>query len=712
MSQRRSYKGKRANGASVNSSSLSPQLQSLSEMFPDWGTDDLSTLLTEHQNDVEIVIDLIVNNKVAKWEPIKRDSRPKKRDDTNDHASSLIHTSTSQHHEPISRANKYSKEKVKPDKKREKKVSQIHKKETSSSSSQATNSKQAAQRVNPSLMKAERANTDTKKVSNSWAAALSQDTKPHVKPSSSSEPKVTDEEKVKEDGVGEGEESAAFHDQPEARIQQTSIENLDKEDSRSQSDVQQTSWASAIKPKAKTAKHAPSETFSHDQRIEAPDIEDDVLARTETKTSIEQSIPDVSNVPQSIQTAQLPASIVKESEVVLPQEVSNIGVTFGSLSLSGGDFSVEGGERQQRTTKPPSSAPAISNQTADSTYHHPGADLNTYNQSQETTDSQPVQRTQQAQQPREPQQEQQEQQQQQTKPVQPPQEAYLARQGAPQVPEYYNQFQQIQQLYPQLAGAGTLPGQYGYPGYDYTGAFGQAGLGSMSPAYYHNSIGNTSQVKNGSQSGSTNADIGLSPLVQGSNVAQQHLQSSQLSHQAPGSAPFGFPNYYYNYFNNPYYGNGAGVTNAAGGFGMQQQVSDTSSGGHHSGGGEGESSQSQDPQAVQSMNQYYGQYYGTPNQYGSRGGMPLYPSSQPHPLGVAQVGEGDKQHNQHSHTQHPPQQPQSQQGQPRPQGAQSQVGPGPNTLPGFPQQMPQYANYQQYHQYGNFQDNNQYRQWY
>lgn len=678
-------------------------------MFPDWGTDDLSTLLTEHKNDVEIVIDLIVNNKVAKWEPIKKESRPKKRDDINDHASSLNHTPTSQHHEPNSRANKYQKEKVKPDKKREKKVSQINKRETlSSSSSQATNSKQAAQRLAPSPLKAERTNVDTKKVSNSWAAALSQDTKTQVKPSSSSEPKEIDEEREEVDGDGEVEENAASHDRPEVATEQSAIENLEKENSKTQSDVQQTSWASAIKPKAKAGKTAHSENLSHDQISEVPGTDDDVLAHTDAKTSIEQSIPDVSNVPQSIQTAQLPPSIVKESEVVLPQEVSNIGVTFGSLSLSGGDIPAEGVERQQRTTKPPSSAPAVSNQTADSTYHHPGADLNNFNQSQDTPDSQPVHHTQQAQQPREPQQDPQ----QQTRPVQPPQEAYQARQGAPQVPEYYSQYQQIQQLFPQLAGAGTLPGQYGYPGYDYTGAFGQAGLGSMSPAYYHNSIGNTSQVKNGSQSGSANADIGLSPLVQGSNVAQQHLQSSQLSQQAPGSAPFGFPNYYYNYFNNPYYGNGAGVSNAAGGFGMQQQVSDTSSGGHHSSGGEGESSQSQDPQAVQSMNQFYGQYYGTPTQYGSRGGMPVYPSSQPYPQGVAQMGEGDKQHHQHSHTQHPPQQPQSQQGQPRPQGTQSQVGPGPNTLPGFPQQMPQFANYQQYHQYGNFQDNNQYRQWY
>ena len=50
-------------------------------MFPAWEADELAALLSEHHDDVEIVIDLIVNNKVSKWEPIKKEPKPKKREE-------------------------------------------------------------------------------------------------------------------------------------------------------------------------------------------------------------------------------------------------------------------------------------------------------------------------------------------------------------------------------------------------------------------------------------------------------------------------------------------------------------------------------------------------------------------------------------------------------------------------------------------------------
>lgn len=694
MSQRRSYKGKRVNGAS-NNTSLSTQLQSLSEMFPDWETEDLSTLLSEHKNDVEIVIDLIVNNKVAKWEPIKKEVKPRKKDDHHDHVPSA---NNPQHHEPISRPSKHQKEKPKTDKKREKKGAQLLKKETHLAQAAHTGTSNLGGQKTP-VSKTESAKTDGRKGSSSWAAALGKDSRPKTKSGVTQLTKGPDEEK----------EEVATQD-PVQEVARHSEED----DTNKQVSDQQTSWASAIKPKSKTPKVESTEPPLHDQVNDLPIEDNEANSQLVTNEVVEQGAPVTT---YDSQATQISPSAVKESEVVLPQEVSNVGVSFGSLSLNENNTAIEEVERQ-RATKPPSSAPAISHQpTSEGTFQTSGGDIDKFNtsQTQEPQSAQQLQRSN----------DEQHNQQLQLKTAQPPQDGYLMRQeyhkGAPQVPEYYAQYQQIQQLFPQLAGAANLPGQFGYPGYDYTGAFGQAGLGSVSPAYYHNSIGNASQMKTGPHSGNANAEVSLSPLVPATNIAQQHLHSSQQTQQVPGSAPFGFPNYYYNYFNTPYYGNGAGISNAAGGFGMQQQVSDASSAGHHSSGAEGDAPQHQDAHAAQAANQNYGQYYGTPTQYGSRAGIPLYPSSQPFPQSVVQVGEGDQQH--HPHAQQPQQQPQQQQqqqqqqsqtqhAQNRQQGSQSQGGPVPNAVPTFPQQMPQYANFQQYHQYGNFQDNNQYRGWY
>lgn len=87
---RKSYKNqlKRFNNSHSNSSSTSVELTNLVEMFPDWEADELQGLLSENDNSLEIVIDLIVNNKVSKWEPIKKEKHKKKEKETEDHNSS------------------------------------------------------------------------------------------------------------------------------------------------------------------------------------------------------------------------------------------------------------------------------------------------------------------------------------------------------------------------------------------------------------------------------------------------------------------------------------------------------------------------------------------------------------------------------------------------------------------------------------------------
>ncbi|KAM9931574.1 hypothetical protein OXX80_008778, partial [Metschnikowia pulcherrima] len=101
MSQRRNNKNnKKGSTAAEASPAKDTQLQMLAEMFPDWEAEDLASLLAEHRNDVEVVIDLIVNNKVQKWEPIKKESRSKRRDDAakpSDHAHSAAPHNTAAH---------------------------------------------------------------------------------------------------------------------------------------------------------------------------------------------------------------------------------------------------------------------------------------------------------------------------------------------------------------------------------------------------------------------------------------------------------------------------------------------------------------------------------------------------------------------------------------------------------------------------------------
>ncbi len=82
MSQRRNRNQLKC---SSNGTSTTPdELGNLVEMFPDWESDDLASLLSEHNNLVEVVIDLIVNNKVSKWEPSRKEVKNKKKDKEED----------------------------------------------------------------------------------------------------------------------------------------------------------------------------------------------------------------------------------------------------------------------------------------------------------------------------------------------------------------------------------------------------------------------------------------------------------------------------------------------------------------------------------------------------------------------------------------------------------------------------------------------------
>lgn len=734
MSQRRSQKGhlKRASGPSTNTVSTSSQLQTLTEMFPNWEADDLATILLEHNDDVEIAIDLIVNKKVSKWEPIKREAKPKKKEEFQEQVTASSTASTLENKNV-----KNHKDRQRVERRREKKGSHITKKESLSSNSpqgRTTTQGSSNSSSKPEILKSESHNAN----SSSWAAALGKESKPSAKNTSGQTSKTSNRKTPK----GEEGQHAIKTSKPESG---SIALNEDVNGSTQEVMTGLTSWASVIKPKALPR---PVEVKHDRVEVAAKDVpeEQHLLATNahENETSHDQ----LHELYSEVQPVRQDSTVV-ESEVVLPQEVTNIGVSFGSLSIGAKEDREP--EVSRTTAKPSASAPATSQRSAgDEKFSSlPGkpTELNMVDSNNLAQQAQAQnQGTQLAHHQQHQIQEQQVDDPRQLNAVQNAQLSFQvltdAKEGPQAAPEYYSQFQQIQQLYPQLAAAaaaGSIPGQFAYPGYDYAAGFGQAGLGSISPAYYHNSIGSSGQGKASSQGG--NADIGLSPLVQGSNIAHQNLQTFQQNQQVPGTGPFGYPNYYNYYYNAPFYGNGAA---GAGGFGMQQQASDNSSTGHHHNANEGETSiQGQDAQTTQASNQFYSQYYGNLNQFTNRGGYPFtgYPPAQPYPQGVSQIGEVNDKAHQHQQQQNQPQQQPSQHQQPqqqqqqqqqqqpqqqqqqqqqpqqqnqpqRSQTVQSHGGPVPNAIPGYPQQMPQYANYQQYQQYGNFQDNNQYRSWY
>ncbi|EDK41145.2 hypothetical protein PGUG_05243 [Meyerozyma guilliermondii ATCC 6260] len=180
MSQRRNNRNQ--SKRSSNGTSTTPdELGNLVEMFPDWESDDLASLLSEHNNLVEVVIDLIVNNKVSKWEPSRKEVKNKKKDkeeDSNGQTTVVEH----QHRpkDPIP-------------KKTVRKRTQNPPSQTSSQPSSHTSTQQSQTPV-----KREASSTSASAPpGNSWAAALAKD-KPKPKTATKETKEVKEEPKEKE----------------------------------------------------------------------------------------------------------------------------------------------------------------------------------------------------------------------------------------------------------------------------------------------------------------------------------------------------------------------------------------------------------------------------------------------------------------------------------------------------------------------------------
>lgn len=722
MSQRRTHNSQpKKGGTGATGSAGQIQLQTLSEMFPDWEVDDLTSLLGEHHDDVEIVIDLIVNNKVSKWEPIKKEPRPKKKDEALQDTAN--HNNTMHHSEHGTNKVRSHKEKSRTDRRRERKPASSRKDHSASTTTSAT----------PASASVSTNAQPSQGPLNSWAAALGKEkakAKPSSKQNSSSSTSNTEFEKLSETRAAHqnGDDKSTIGSMPAHASERSSSSETSQavqaaqaatiaaalESSHLSDNKNFTSWASAIKPKAKPpakkVESFDSEAIEKGDEFEQTEVADPGFEASAGTISPQQDDPEPQTIPEQEAEVQpeerqnqvnVNPSSVKESEVVLPQQVNNIGVSFGSLSLEPKDtdkntanetesISNSGGDVSQATQKPQD----LSN------FSSGGQTAPSNDQSQQgVTQSKLGQ-----------------------------QEAYQApydrqKAGPTQGYDYYSQFQQAQQQFPQQA-AGAIPGQFGYPGFDYSAAYGQlgqAGLGSMSPAFYQTVINTNANPKTSAASGNNNAtEIAQSPLIAGSTI-NQHQGLQQQTQQIPSTAPFGYPNPYSYYYNTPFYGNGAGLGTTAGGFGMQHQLSENATGsGNVQGDTDSVNAQNVDAHGIAATNQFYAaQYYGTPSQFGTRAGYPFggYPASQPFPLTGSQSGEAGEtsQQQQQQQPQHQQQHPQSQQqslGPGQQLIPQAHAGPIPTAMPQYPQQMPQYGAYQQFPQYGGYQDNNQYRGWY
>ncbi|RKP31677.1 hypothetical protein METBISCDRAFT_22126 [Metschnikowia bicuspidata] len=702
MSQRKTSRKKSAASSAAAGSGApllaSEQVKTLREMFPDWEADELEALLGEHHNDLEIVIDLIVNHKVSKWEPIKKELKTRKRDDTVAH--DLSHAAAAAANSYINSQLELSRGKHlrkdfggRPDRpergeKRREKKSVASRKDAATASGGAAAAAAPASSTSTGVSSGSsnsNANTSASAPGGSWASALSKDAlKVKTKRASAETTTATDNEPTytKPSIEASYEQPAAAEPQQEAAASYPRAYAAQK----AASVVPTTSWASAIKPKAKPqpkkvqaqpAKETVEEMhFQQESLLVVPEGVAETLA-PEVEAVVE---PVTEPVAEQLAELEIPVSAVSvvESEVVLPQQVSNVGVSFGSLSIQAQEPTAE--EMAPELVQVTQPAQTTTSQTQPET-HKPQTGAATGDFAVKNVAAQP-------------------QQQQQAYPYEQQQNVSGATGAANQVFEYYSHFQN-QQQFPQQVAAGTMPTQFGYPSFDYSpyGQVAQGGLDSMSqPGYYPNHAANGSRDGTGNAEGAKNVNITQSPLVS-HPMNQQGLQNHQQSQQIPGAAPFAYPNYYYNYYSTPFYGNGAGM--AAGNntaYGMQQphQAHQAHQQGSESGsapdaehtGTQGVASL----QAAQAANQFYAaQYYGNPNQFGSRAGYPYsgYPSNEPYPQG-GQAGEQSGE----------------QQGQ---QG--SQQAPVPNGAPQYPQQNAQYGGYQKYPQYGSYQDSSQYR-WY
>lgn len=214
------------------------EVSSLAEMFPDWDSEELQALLSEHHNDVEVVIDLIVNGKVSRWEPSRKEKKKKPVEE-----------------EPLPAPfkKKFDKPK-KPTKKETKPTTQpLHPKpqkqtvQTNQPSNQTSN--QTSSNQSTSVPPA-----SSGVPSNSWAAALASD-KPKKE-----EKKEDKTLKEKKDKISHKDKESHKNDSNKNDTQkdiskETSSKDITKDISKDQAD-NTSSWASAITPKSKEIKPA------------------------------------------------------------------------------------------------------------------------------------------------------------------------------------------------------------------------------------------------------------------------------------------------------------------------------------------------------------------------------------------------------------------------------------------------------------------------
>ncbi|KSA00070.1 uncharacterized protein AC631_04152, partial [Debaryomyces fabryi] len=393
--QRKAYKNhlkrfSNNSSSSSNNNSSSTELTSLLEMFPDWEADDLSSLLSEHNNILEVVIDLIVNNKVAKWEPIKKEAKNKKKEKENDEfvnvpnttvtANNTTHSSSAEHGHKL---NKYHKEAHPSNNKSKFSSKGPHSKKPhpkfagkDASPSAPTATANATTSTSTSTSGATSAPS-----SNSWAAALSKD---GVKVNNKSHKESKSQPETELEPEPEPEPVAQAGEEPEVIIEQTTtvIESTETPTATSKSILKeatvpqpkQGSWASAITPKPKSkprTKQAVSQEAAEskgqfEQAQEEP-VESIVIEETTTTIPAE-------SVPVE-ETKEQPA------QVVLPtssQQLGSVGVSFGSLSLG----------EDEKESQPEQSAEEVSAPAADQSqqqqryglYNNQAQNQNRYNQ--------------------------------------------------------------------------------------------------------------------------------------------------------------------------------------------------------------------------------------------------------------------------------------------------------------------------------------------
>lgn len=295
MSQRRNN---RAQTKRSNATNTTPdEVASLAEMFPDWEQDDLASLLSEHNNLVEVVIDLIVNNKVAKWEPSRKEVKNNRKKDKEEDTNGQIPASDHKHRPKDPIPKKVPKKRTQNPEKL-----QPHKKEQVSVASQPTSSGPAVP-------------------ANSWAAALAKD-KPKPKPVAKETKEVKEEKEPREPKPHH--KKAAAKAAPKNKAPEPENETVVEQAAPA------SSWASAIAPKTKPKPKKKVEAAAEMPAEESP-VEDTTLVEQDSVSAQEQP------------------------NVVLPQktEVDNVGVSFGSLALDDQVFEYQQQAQQQAQQSQP-----------------------------------------------------------------------------------------------------------------------------------------------------------------------------------------------------------------------------------------------------------------------------------------------------------------------------------------------------------------------